>query len=334
VSGGLRRAARAADPFAVDDHDSTEPARPRAAKVRQRWVGTATAQVTGPSPAPHYEPDRSWDKLLLLIGAVVIAAALLVVPGILNRGGHNPVAAAAEATSDSPGVLVTFSGRFQGPAQVTISGRGALNGETDQAQIEISMAGTTIVGTQGMRMDEIVDDGDLYLRSPQLSEALGNTSGWLLMRSEVFGDLLQGDAGGAGMSGSPTRQLDALKDASYEVVERGQERVDGVMTTHYSALLDLDKIADQLKSEVSGDFADAIERETQQVSAASVDVWIDGDGLLRREVSNSTMGSMGAFVMTMDFSHYGVRPQIRVPRQSEVTDVTSLMQQALDQAGG
>jgi hypothetical protein len=195
------------------------------------------------------------------------------------------------------------------------------------------MSGTTMVGTQGMTMDEIVDDGDLYLRSPQLSEALGNTGGWLLMRSEVFGDLLQGDAGGAGMSGSPTQQLDALKDASYEVAERGQERVDGVMTTHYSALLDLDKIADQLKSEVSGDFADAIERETKQVSAASVDVWIDGDGLLRREVSSSSMGSMGTFVMTMDFSHYGVRPQIRVPPGSEVTDVTSLMQQALDQAG-
>jgi hypothetical protein len=317
----------------VDDHDATDPGRVNAPKVQQRWVGGATPAATDPSPTPGYEPNRSWDKLLLLIGAVVIAGALLVVPGILNRGGHNPVAAAAEATSDSPGVLVSFEGRFQGPVQMTIGGKGALNGETDQAQIQLSMTGTTMVGTQGMTMDEIVDDGDLYLRSPQLSEALGNTSGWLLMRSEVFGDLLQGDAGGAGMSGSPTQQLDALKDASYEVAERGKEQVDGVMTTHYSALLDLDKIADQLKSEVSGDFADAIERETKQVSAASVDVWIDGDGLLRREVSSSTTGSMGTFVMTMDFSHYGVRPQIRVPPPSEVTDVTSLMQQALDQTG-
>src|SRR3954447_3433282 len=58
LSEGLRRAARAADPSAVDDHDSTEPARPSGAKVRQRWVGTATAPAAEPSPAPHYEPNR------------------------------------------------------------------------------------------------------------------------------------------------------------------------------------------------------------------------------------------------------------------------------------
>jgi hypothetical protein len=317
----------------VDDRDSTEPGGRTAPRVEPRWVGAPTPPATGSTPSAKYEPDRSWDKLLLLIGAAVIVAAVLVVPGLLNRGGHNPVAAAAEATSNSPGVLVDLSGRFQGPVQMTMSGKGALNGDTDQAQVQLSMTGTTLGGTQGMTMEEIVDGGDLYLRSPQLGEALGNGSGWLLMRSEVFGDLLQSDASGAGMSGSPTQQLDALKDASYEVAELGQERVDGVPTTHYSALLDLDKIADQLKSEVSGEFADAVEQSMKQVSAASVDVWIDGDGLLRREVSESSMGSMGTFTMTMDFSHYGIRPQIQAPPRSEVTDVTSLMQQALDQVG-
>jgi hypothetical protein len=32
----------------------------------------------------------------------------------------------------------------------------------------------------------------------------------------------------------------------------------------------------------------------------------------------------------MDFSHYGIRPDIQVPPSSEVYDVTPLMQKALD----
>jgi hypothetical protein len=133
------------------------------------------------------------------------------------------------------------------------------------------------------------------------------------------------------MSASPTQQLDALKDASYQVNELGQERVNGVITTHYAALLDLDKLTDQLKDEVSGEFSDLIERSMDQISSATIDVWIDGDGLIRRETSSSEMGSVGTFTMTMDFTHYDIRPDIQAPPASQVYDVTPLMERALDQ---
>jgi hypothetical protein len=302
-------------------------------KVERRWVGDAVPPAPAPTPEPEYKPDRSWDKLLVLVGAVVVIVALLVVPGLLNRGGENPVAAAAEATSSSAGVRMTFSGRFQGATPMTMSGRADLDGQANQASIRMDMTGTSLSGSEGISFEEIVDGGDLYLHSPQLGTLFGDPGRWLLMRSQVFGDLLQGDASGAGMSGSPTQQLDALKDASYQVDEVGPERLDGVATTHYRALLDLDKIADQMKSEVSGEFADAIERSMQQVQSSVVDVWISDDGLLRRETTSTSMGPQGMFTMNMDFSRYGVRPAIQVPPSSQVFDVTSLMQQALDQAG-
>jgi hypothetical protein len=302
-------------------------------KVERRWVGDAVPPAPAPSTEPEYEPNRSWDKLLILVGAVVVVIALLVVPGLLNRGGQNPVAAAAEATSNSAGVRMNFSGRFQGQTPMTMSGRADLDGETDQASIQMSMTGSSLSGTEGVTFDEIIDGGDLYLHSPQLGSLFGDPGRWLLMRSEIFGDLLQGDASGAGMSGSPTQQLDALKDASYQVDEVGSEQVNGMATTHYRALLDLDKVADQMKSKVSGEFSDAIERSMQQIESSVVDVWISDDGLLRRETTSTSMGPQGMFTMTMDFSRYGVRPQIQVPPQSQVSDVTSLMQQALDQAG-
>jgi hypothetical protein len=299
-------------------------------------------QPTEPAPSPksdaepraEYKPDRAWDKLLLVVGAVAVVVALLVVPGILNRGGQNPVAAAAEATSNAPGVRMTFTASSQGSDAVTMSGKGVMNGETDRASISMSATGSTAAGTQSFTLEEILDGGDLYMHSPELGSAFGGSAQWLLMRSEVFGDLLQSDASGAGMSASPTQQLDSLKDASYQVVEVGQERVNGVLATHYSALLDIGKLTDELKDEVSGEFGDLIEKSMEHVSSASVNVWIDSDGLLRRETSSSAMGALGSFTMTIDFSHYGIHPDIQVPPSSQVYDVTPLLEKGLGALSG
>jgi hypothetical protein len=297
-------------------------------------VGSRAGPAPDPEPTSEYKSDPAWDKLLLVAGAIVVVVALLVVPGILNRGGQNPVAAAAEATSDAAGVRITFTGSSQGAAQMTMSGKGVMNGESNRASIAMSATGSTASGAQGFTLEEVVDDGDLYLRSPELGAPFGGSAKWMLMRSEALGDLLQSNASGAGMSASPTQQLDALKDASYEVTEVGREQLNGAATTHYRALIDIDKLTDEIKSEVSGDFGDLIERSMDQVSSATVDVWIDEDGLLRRETSSSKMGSLGSFTMTMDFSHYGIRPDIEVPPSSGVYDVTPLMQRALDEISG
>jgi hypothetical protein len=300
-------------------------------KVERRFVGSPSGPPVDQEPKREYKPDPAWDKLLLVAGAIVVVVALLVVPGILNRGGQNLVAAAAEATSDAGGVRVSFTGSSQGPVQMTIRGRGVMNGETNRASIAMNATGSTTGGVQGFTLQEVVDDGDIYFSSPELGAAFGGSAKWMLMRSEVFGDLLQGNASGAGMSASPTQQLDALKDASYQVAEVGHEQLNGAATTHYRALLDIDKLTDELKSEVSGDFGDLIEQSMDEVSGATVDVWIDGNGLLRRETSTSTIASLGSFTMTMDFSQYGIHPDIEVPPSSEVYDVTPVMERALDE---
>jgi hypothetical protein len=300
-------------------------------KVPRRFVGAPAA----PAPKRGYKPDPAWDKLLLVVGAVAVVIAVLVAPGILNRGGQNPVAEAAQATSEASGVRITFTGSAQGSVPMSLSGKGVMNGETNRASLTMSATGSSAAGTQSFTLEEIVDGGDLYMRSPELGSAFGDSAQWLLMRSEVFGDLFQADATGmgAGMA-SPTQQLDALEDASYEVAEVGRERVNGVVTTRYRALLDIDELTEQLKSEVSGEFGELIEQSMEEISGATVDVWIDADGLLRRETSTAAMESLGTFTMTMDFSDYGIHPNIQIPPSSQVYDVTSLVEDALDEFGG
>jgi hypothetical protein len=305
-------------------------------KIEPRWVGRAADPAPpepNPQPSDEHRSDPAWDKLLIVVGVIVVVVALLIVPGILNRGGKNPIAAAAEATQDAPGVRITFSGGAQGAVSMNMSGKAVLNGETDRASIEMTATGSTASGMQDFTFNEIVADGDIYFHSPQLGQVFGGTAQWLLMRSEVFGDLLQGDTA-AGFSGSPTQQLDALEKASDQVTQVGREQVNGVETTHYRAVLDIDKVIGDLKSKLSGEFGDLLEQSMKDVSSPTVDVWIDSNGLLRRETSTSTMGSLGTFTMTMDFSDYGIHPNIAVPPSSEVQDVTPLLQRALDEASG
>jgi hypothetical protein len=95
------------DSTQVDAHDGTTPGRPQGgespARVTRRFVGPAPSPPTRQDPARSYKPDPAWNKLLLIVGAIVLVVALLVVPGILNRGGENPVADAAEATRNAAG---------------------------------------------------------------------------------------------------------------------------------------------------------------------------------------------------------------------------------------
>ena len=111
--------------------------------MERRFVGTPADPAPHTEPTTEHKPDPGWNKLLLVVGAIAVVVALLVVPGILNRGGKNPVADAAEATSNSPGVQFTFSGRAQGPAAISMSGKGAMNGETNRVSIEMSATGST-----------------------------------------------------------------------------------------------------------------------------------------------------------------------------------------------
>jgi hypothetical protein len=307
------------------------------ARVPRRWAGAAPDDAPAPPPKPKrsYRPDPAWDKLLLIVGAAVVVAALLIVPGILNRGGQNPIAAAAEATSNSPGVRITFTAGFQGPVQMNMSGSGLLNGDTHRASIQVSTSGGVASGVPDFTIDEVVDDGDLYIKSPQLGQAFGASGTWMLIKSEAFGNLLQSAGGaGAGLSASPTSQLDALEDASDQVTEVGPEQIEGVETTHYAAVIDMGKLADALKEQVSGAFGDLIDKSLEQISNQTVDVWIDGQGLVRRETSSASMGGLGNFTMTMNLTDYGIRPNIEVPPSSEVFDATPFLERALDQLNG
>ena len=85
---------------------------------------------------------------------------------------------------------------------MTITGTGVVNGETNRAALKLTASGATSTGPATFTMDEIVDDCDRYMHSPQRSDSFGNGKSWLLLRAEAFGDLFKGSASGLGAGAS------------------------------------------------------------------------------------------------------------------------------------
>ena len=303
------------------------------ARVPRRYVGSAQSKPPR-TPVRSYKPDPAWNKVLLVVGAAVVAVALLVVPGIVNRGGKNPIAAAAEATRNAPGVRMNFRMSAHGPVPMTMTGTGVMNGETQRAYMQFDASAPS--AGAGFSMTEVVDHLDLYMHAPQLTQQLGGTKSWLLIRAESFlGDLYSGSSGGlgAGLSASPAEQLKQLESSSDHVTVVGHEVVGGVTTTHYSATIDLQSALDELRDHSSG-LADLVEKELGGVDGnETVDVWVDTEGLVRRLISGMTMGALGSFTMSIDFSDYGIHPKIDVPSQAEVFDATPMLEQLLSGSG-
>jgi hypothetical protein len=60
-----------------------------------------------------------------------------------------------------------------------------------------------------------------------------------------------------------------------------------------------------------------------------VDVWIDGDGLLRRMTISLESGGNSAIdfgmEMTMEIPEYGIAMDLPIPKDGDVTDVSDLL---------
>ena len=84
----------------------------------------------------------------------------------------------------------------------------------------------------------------------------------------------------------PTQQLQALKDVGS--VERiGREKIRGTETTHYRAVMDLEKAAAQEGPEVEKAYKKMIEQ--MGTTKIPMDVWLDEQGRARRFATDMTM---------------------------------------------
>jgi hypothetical protein len=263
--------------------------------------------------------------------ALVPMALVLAACGGGGGGGAlslDPVASAATKTAKSGGEHLRFR------ARVTLPGVGgsfgmAGNGDFDAAKhvgrASLRFSGIPQLSGTG---EEIVDGTVVYARFPFLEGKLPGGKHWLKIDLEKQGRAMGVDFTALQSSTSdPTQMLRYLEAASSGVEKIGADTVAGAATTHYSAVVDFDKLAQARPKEKS-----SIRRLEQLtgVHDVPVDVWIDGDGYVRKVKESLTMhlspqGVTMKMVMSVELSDYGKHVSITPPPGDQVVDASSLV---------
>jgi hypothetical protein len=135
-----------------------------------------------------------------------------------------------------------------------------------------------------------------------------------------------------GSQSDPSQALAYLRAASDDIQEVGSEEVRGVETTHYRMTVDLARVAaaappaqrEALQAQVD----ELIEKS--RIQNVPTDVWIDEDGLVRRQrLTYENMafapGVHGDMTMTMELFDFGVDVEVDPPPASQVVDLQELL---------
>jgi hypothetical protein len=113
--------------------------------------------------------------------------------------------------------------------------------------------------------------------------------------------------------------------------------VNGVPTTHYHAVVDLNRVVSTASPERRAavqQYEQILKRATGS-STLPIDVWIDARQHVRRMNLQQQLcipGGKLSTSITFDILRYGSQPAVRIPPPSQVTDITDRLQAQTSQA--
>jgi LppX/LprAFG-like lipoprotein len=287
----------------------------------------------------------------LRVGMVVVAAAAMVAAGCGGGGGggnstsstdtgtssdaKSVVAAAPEkvkdANSSKVGLSITVdSDQLSSPLTIPV------NGEFDYAANagRLTMDYGDVLEAAGQSADgemEILTKGSVYyVKWPLFSKAVKASTPWISFDITKLDEISGIDTSSLRSvnQGDPSQTLVYLKAAG-TVEEQGAEEIDGVATTKYHALIDLDRIPGLAPADQRDAVAASVDslKKTYGITKLPLDVWIDDKGLPHKlfyEIAAKVQGVKVRTALTMTLSDYGVDVNVEPPPASQVTDLASL----------
>jgi hypothetical protein len=241
------------------------------------------------------------------------------------------VLASVDATTAAKTARIDVQTEMSGVDEgtTTMRGDGVIDFETGDSRLTMYIDGISALG-----MDDGVEirtvDGVVYTRMPGLFADLPGFTG---DKSWMSFDATGRPVGGAlfDMTGQsdPTKTLAYLQKISSDVREVGTEDVRGVETTHYHATIDFSKTIPE--AEVPEGMRDEVKEFTGMFGSIPADVWIDGDGRMRRERITIDFGKVfedmpgaseadAGFTMTqtLDLYDFGAAVEVEAPPADQV----------------
>lgn len=303
-------------------------------------------------------PGRRRGRVVLLAAMVAfVALALGAVAVFPDRGqpADAKVRAAAQQTVD------TSTGRFEATLAATASSvmpafdvvvtgaydipQGRFQTTVDLSSLADGLAaqGLDLLGADAS-VTVVVDGTTIYLRSGLVSSLLGSETEWVrLDLAELTGGegLLDGASGMAAATVDPSAFLEMLESIGGDVTEVGQESVRGIETTRYSGSIDLDVAYQQVPAEHRAEIEEALGALVPggiDLPSLPVEVWIDGDGLVRRFETTVSLGDMagdmalpgmeavpGELSVRVEYFDPGAPVDIAVPAPEETAELGELL---------
>ena len=235
----------------------------------------------------------------------------------------DPVASAATKTQQAGTYAFEFSADITaGGHKLSFSGSGMSDTANGAAQMTFDFSGLPAEMTKnGSTAEAIMVDKHMYMKMPFLAGQLPSGKQWLELD---LGKALE--ASGVNPSSSlgqtdPQQWLQQLL-ASGDTQTLGTDTVQGEQMTHYRTQIDPANA-----SQIPAGQRAAVKQALQQLgmSKIPVDVWVDGQGLLRRMSLSFELATM-SMTMRMDLSQFGTPVSITAPPSDQVFDATPLMQ--------
>jgi hypothetical protein len=262
-----------------------------------------------------------------------------------TNASTNQVVRAAYVSTNTSGYRMRFGMVLSSsalPQAIRAVGSGRFNVQQHSGAITLAMDfGSvpqiqSVLGSSTFVMRELINGTTIYIRLPDaLTGRLPQLSGkpWLKVdlakiagSSGVpgIGSLLNNPA-----SGDPSQFLTYLRAAG-TVTKVGGETVNGIATTHYRAVIDLDKVSSALPASSRSQVQSAIAglEKTTNLHQIPVGVWVDSHNLVRRIRmafrESLASGQSVAIAITIDIVDYGPQPPAVPPPADQVSDVSSL----------
>jgi hypothetical protein len=275
------------------------------------------------------------QRALQAAGALSLLLILVVLNSLLNSGGEspfnpNPVAAAAERTQAVPGMRIdmTMTMGTEAGKLVTITGKGTYNGESNLAEVAYDAADSD---GKRLQFDAILGDSAWYFRYPQLASRMPEGKEW--MKLEGFPGQKEMSTPGVV---NPDETLQMLR-SSGTVRRLGHARIGHTQSSRYRVTQTPAEIVEALRSQGKDELAEEFEHVAPQLlGPLRYEVFIAPDGMLHRMRMTSAILSNGDKVTTkvqMDFSDFGIKPNVQVPDDSRVYDLSPLLEEKLDALG-
>jgi hypothetical protein len=273
-----------------------------------------------PGPLPYVESVRRIPVLLLALAAAGCGAGTSQTTAPpTSASPQQLIAGAADATAKAGSARMTMD------MTMTLGTEGTMDMHGDGRFDMRAKRGTMdlVVHELGKRIEmrEIVDGTIVYVKIPA---PLSGGKHWMKVDTNArnaagmnLGALSQAN------QGDPTQALSYLRGASSSIVRVGAEAVRGTPTTHYHAVIDLGRIAANAPADVREEVRHSIDQMSALTGITSlpVEVWIDGQGRVRREVmdmrfENTAMAGV-TMHMSMDLFDFGTPVDVTVPPEGD-----------------